>query len=152
MSNFQFLSMKKRGMITLLMCVWSVFCCAQNTCSLKVDVSGFGNSQGTLYGVLYDKAGYLKNKLQVKNIKVEKSTEPYSFTFDGLEKGSYAVVMLLDENGNGKTDMDGMGMPTEMIGFSNNAPCSYGPPAFQDTEVSLDGDKTIKVEMYYFHL
>lgn len=154
MSKIQFLSMNKRGLVSLLMCMWAVFCCAQcaqDSCSLKVDVSGFGNSVGTLYGVLYDKAGYLKEKLQIKTVKVEKDGT-YSLSFEGLQKGSYGVVMFLDENGNGKTDRNGMGMPNEMIGFSNNAPCSYGPPSFGDVEVSLDGDKTIKVEMYYFHL
>lgn len=154
MSNSNFLSLKKQGLIALFMCVWSVICFAQqdSLCSLKIDVTGIGKTQGTLYVVLYDEAGYMKDKLQVKNINVKNCSEPYTFTFDGLQKGSYAVVMFLDENGNGKTDRNGMGMPTEMIGFSNNAQCLFGPPSFKDTEISLDGDKTIKVVMYYYHM
>lgn len=151
MNNNRFLSFTKYSVIALLICVGALTCWAQNTCTLKVNVSGMGSTKGTLYAVLYDQDGYMKNKLQTKNVRIKKAAT-YTFSFEGLQRGKYAVTILLDENNNGQVDSNSMGMPTEMIGFSNNAPCSYGPPSFQETAVTLDGDRTIQVEMYYFHL
>ena len=49
----------------------------------------------------------------------------------GLPAGRLALNVTHDLNGNGRLDMNAMGIPTEPYGFSNNASGNFGPPQFQ---------------------
>lgn len=49
--------------------------------------------------------------------------------FGGVAAGDYALVVLHDENGNGKVDTM-LGIPREGVGFSNNPAIRTGPPKF----------------------
>ncbi len=51
--------------------------------------------------------------------------------------GIWAVQAFLDENDNEEVDRDLIGIPTEGIGFSNNAPFRFGPPKFQNAAFQL---------------
>lgn len=49
--------------------------------------------------------------------------------FGAIEKGSYAIAVLHDENGNGRADWALM-IPREGFGFSRNPVVLAGPPSF----------------------
>lgn len=59
--------------------------------------------------------------------------------FDGLPRGSYAVAVIHDENGNHRLDTFA-GVPREGYGFSRNAPVRFGPPKFAAARFDLTGD------------
>jgi len=63
-----------------------------------------------------------------------------------LPEGSYAVLVMHDENKNMTVDMDERGVPTEATGMSNN-PVLTGFPSFEQIGFSLDADKTININM-----
>lgn len=46
--------------------------------------------------------------------------------------GRYGVKLFHDVNGDGKMAANIMGIPTEPVGFSNDAPIRFGPPSFAD--------------------
>jgi uncharacterized protein (DUF2141 family) len=53
--------------------------------------------------------------------------------------GSYAPVVLHDENMNGKLDTNWLGVPKEGYGFSNDARASVGAPSFDDASFVYHG-------------
>ena len=76
------------------------------------------------------------------------STDAAGVIFDGLEPGQYAVSAYQDENNNGRLDTGFMGKPKEPYGFSNDARCRLGPPAFRDAvfDVTTE-DMTIRFRL-----
>lgn len=65
--------------------------------------------------------------------------------------GVWAVQAYHDENDNEEVDRDALGIPTEGIGFSNNAPFRFGPPSYHDAKIQLgtEGGK-ISLRLRYF--
>jgi uncharacterized protein (DUF2141 family) len=66
-------------------------------------------------------------------------------TFQGIEKGEYAVSLYQDENGNGKLDTNFMGIPKEAYASSNNAKGFMGPPKYQEAKFIVDKNQTITI-------
>ena len=65
--------------------------------------------------------------------------------------GNWAVQVFHDENENGTTDMNVMGMPTEGVGFSNNPPFRFGPPRWADAVIAVGEDAgRITLRLRYF--
>lgn len=54
-----------------------------------------------------------------------------------LPKGTYAVAVFLDTNGNGKLDTNLFGVPTELYGFSRNPKIMFSAPNFEDVKVDF---------------
>ena len=55
----------------------------------------------------------------------------------GVPPGTYAAQAYQDENDNRKIDRNFFGIPTEGIGFSNDARMRFGPPSFADAAFTL---------------
>jgi uncharacterized protein (DUF2141 family) len=64
-----------------------------------------------------------------------------------LPEGPLALSLYQDANGNGKLDMNAMGMPTEPYGFSNNASGQYGPPKFEQAVLTPVAGAPLKVRL-----
>ena len=70
-------------------------------------------------------------------------------SFPGLTKGTYAVALIHDENGNSKMDM-AIFLPKEGFGFSRNPVILTGPPKFKAAAFEIDADEVSqKVKMKY---
>lgn len=65
--------------------------------------------------------------------------ETHAFAFDGLPPGRYAVMVTHDENGNGRLDMNALGMPLEGYGFSNN-PQVMRKPTWDEASFEVGAD------------
>ncbi|MFX8281946.1 DUF2141 domain-containing protein, partial [Acinetobacter baumannii] len=52
-----------------------------------------------------------------------------------------------DANGNGRLDMNAMGMPVEPFGFSNDAVGNFGPPRFEQAVLTPVAGQPIKVRL-----
>ncbi|GAA4781008.1 DUF2141 domain-containing protein [Stakelama sediminis] len=69
----------------------------------------------------------------------------------GLPAGIYAAQVFQDENGDGKVNQALFGIPTEPVGFSNDAPIRMKPPKWQDAKFDFDGrSKTISLNLRHF--
>ncbi len=62
-----------------------------------------------------------------------------------LPKGTYAVAVFHDENGNDKLDTNMLGIPKEPLGFSIGKMKTFGPPSFEDCAFELTSDQSISV-------
>ena len=70
-------------------------------------------------------------------------------SFQGLAKGTYAVALIHDENGNSKMDM-AVFLPKEGFGFSRNPAVVTGPPKFKAAAFAVDADEVSqRVKMKY---
>jgi uncharacterized protein (DUF2141 family) len=59
--------------------------------------------------------------------------------FESIPSGTYALVVLHDENMNGKLDTNWLGIPREGYGFSNDAKAALRAPSFSDASFIYDG-------------
>jgi uncharacterized protein (DUF2141 family) len=62
--------------------------------------------------------------------------------------GRYAAVAYHDANANHDLDLNALGIPTELYGFSNNPPMLLGPPLFKDSAFDVaDKDVAVKIRL-----
>jgi uncharacterized protein (DUF2141 family) len=68
-----------------------------------------------------------------------------------IEPGVYAVQAFHDENDNLDLDRNVIGWPKEGMGFSNDAPMSYGPPSFEDAAIEIEAaGASTRLRLRYF--
>jgi uncharacterized protein (DUF2141 family) len=69
---------------------------------------------------------------------------------EGLPRGTYALAVIHDENGNAKLDTFA-GIPKEGIGFSRNPRLTFGPPSFASSGFAVESVPVRQmVRMKYF--
>jgi len=121
--------------------------------SLNVEVEGLKGDQGDLIVALYNKDGSIPDEKLNKYFK--KKVVPLSqlskgIKFENLSEGRYAVIVIHDENKNGKIDK-GLLLPKEGVGFSNFSSISImNKPNFKKASFMLDKDLTKKIKLIYF--
>lgn len=71
----------------------------------------------------------------------------YEATFFAIPAGEYAVVVVHDENGNGRLDNGLLGLGGEPWGFSNSARPLLGRPDFADAAFEVREDTAIEIEL-----
>jgi uncharacterized protein (DUF2141 family) len=68
-----------------------------------------------------------------------------------LPPGVYAVQAYHDRNDNHAVDRNFLGLPTEAVGFSNNAPIRLHPPSFKSAAFDYaGGEQTITFKLQHF--
>jgi uncharacterized protein (DUF2141 family) len=116
---------------------------AQPSCpGIHVKILNIRNSSGTVACALFDSPDgfpndYLRMATNVMVIKIRK--DQARCDFEDIPPGSYAMVVIHDENMNGKLDTNWLGIPTEGYGFSNDAKGVVGAPSFSAASFPYDG-------------
>ena len=119
---------------------------AQN-CKLTVKVNNLQGLEGHLSIGLFNNPDSFPKKDKGKNgvsLAIEDSVIGY--TFDNLQKGTYALAIYHDENSNGEFDRSFLGWPVEDYVFSNYAEGSFGPPSFEEASFILQDSLVIELE------
>ena len=127
---------------------------AQTSCpGIHVKILGIRNSTGTVACALFESpAGFpsefLHSATNVMIIKIRKSQARCDF--EDIPPGTYAMVVIHDENMNGKLDTNALGIPTEGYGFSNDAKKWLGTPSFSDASFTYDGQNVdLTMSLHY---
>jgi uncharacterized protein (DUF2141 family) len=118
---------------------------------LTVEITGFRNNDGKCIVYLYkDKDGFPTDPEKAFRKLITGINDRESrAVFDDLAPGTYAVAVVHDANGNGKTDTNFIGIPKEGLGTSNN-PKTMGPPHFDDSKFIFRGeDMIIRIKIKY---
>jgi uncharacterized protein (DUF2141 family) len=111
--------------------------------------SANGNVTITIYPD--DAAHFLDGKYKVARQQVPVTLPVTTACFVLPAPGRYAVALFHDENANGHLDTNGLGIPTEGYGFSNNPTLYLGPPALDRVRFALHpGDNGVDVRMKYY--
>jgi len=119
----------------------------QKTFDIKVEVKNAKNDDGKMFFALYDNEDdFLKKEIKGG---IEVITNKTSIiTFKNVPTGVYAVSVFHDKNDNGEMDTNGLGIPTENFGCSNDAKGFMGPPKWKNAKFDLsDKDKNIIINL-----
>lgn len=142
--------MKKSLQITLLTILaaagLSLHAAPVNAADLTVELKGVGD-KGNVMVALYKKDDKWLGKSTSGTMTAAKK-EGVSVSFKDLPEGEYAISMFVDENSDGKMNMNAIGIPSEPYGFSNDASGNFGPPSFEQAKVVVGKDnKTITITL-----
>lgn len=103
---------------------------------LTLRVDDVKSAQGNLMVSVFDSAASFMRK-PVANAIVPAVAGSTTVVLKDLPAGNYAIAIFHDANGNGKMDMNMVGIPTEDYAFSNNAMGQMGPPTFDSARMEL---------------
>jgi uncharacterized protein (DUF2141 family) len=141
-----------------------LFALPVNASELRITVEGIRSPHGTILIGLYDslesftraielsdKDGFLNDPNRFAAVALRANAAMKSaVVLTNLDPGQYAIILFHDENGNGKLDLNALGVPTEPYGFSNNVQGFLGPPAFKEAIMQVNtGDKAVGVVLIY---
>jgi uncharacterized protein (DUF2141 family) len=118
--------------------------------SLQVEIGNLPSNAGAVTILLFNNTkGFPVNPdlaYKINHVKISKNKA--ITIWKGIPKGSYAISVFHDENGNGAFDKSWFGSPKESYGFSN-IPSEYcGTPSFSQTAFVLnDEPKTITINL-----
>ena len=119
---------------------------------LTIAVSGFKNAKGQAGIAVFRSAdGFPSDNRKaaagrafpIKQGKVR-------WTIPELKPGRYAILVLHDENSNGKMDTNLLGIPTEGYGVSRDARRPFGPPLFEAAAIVVKGaEQAVVIRVKY---
>lgn len=119
----------------------------QDIVVLIVDVVAVEPNEGQVNCLLFNsKESYLKNPYQNVNVNIGDSDKTKCIFYE-VAKGTYAVSVIYDKDGNGKLNTGLFSIPTEPVGMSNNPKSTFGPPGFDAAKFELDTHKVITVNL-----
>lgn len=116
--------------------------------SLTIELSGVTSTAGNVLVSICDEARFRGQCAEGRMVQAARGT--VTVVFADLAPGRYAAKAFHDENDNRKLDTTAAGIPTEGIGFSNNAPANFGPARFGDAAFEMGaGDQKIRFRINY---
>lgn len=136
---------KRKGFLssTLILSMVLVFisfsCFAQDTgANITVTVDNVKNDKGKVVFALHTKDTFMKGN-GIMNAESEIKEGKVTITFESVQPGEYAIMVLHDENSNNRMDYRENGMPLESYGMSNNV-MSFGPPVYDDAKFKVENE------------
>lgn len=103
--------------------------------TLTVTIENVLNDQGKVLASLHTDQTFMKGAGLVDLSATAKKGE-LIMTFENVEPGTYAIMVMHDENENKRMDFEDNGMPKENYGMSGNA-MSMGPPSFDTAKFEV---------------
>ncbi len=122
---------------------------AASAADLIVTVTGAPAGKGEVACALFRSAdGFPMNSAKAVASTRVKAAPEVECRFKDVSPGPLAVAVSVDLNGNGKTDKNLLGIPTEPWGVSNNARPSMRAPKFEEARVAMSReDRRIAVKV-----
>jgi len=125
---------------------------SSHAADITLEVEGLDASRTTgaalLVGIYTEAGQWLNNAASGQRFALDAAVGgKVTVVLKNLPEGQLALSLFQDANGNGKLDMNAMGMPTEPYGFSNNASGQYGPPKFEQAVVTPAAGVPVKVRL-----
>ncbi|MBQ4814534.1 hypothetical protein A7985_25115 [Pseudoalteromonas luteoviolacea] len=111
---------------------------------LKLTINDINAQPGKIYIEMYKgEQPYMSGDAYTASIvKAQQGT--VSTQFSNLEPGAYAIRLFHDENNNAQLDTNLFGIPTEGVGFSNNATMQFGPPSYQEMTITISQGSNVE--------
>ena len=124
--------------------------CWKTPTVIRVIVKNVGSSQGTITADLHNDRPeqFLKSRYKVLRVRVPARQGKTEFCVPAPGPGVFAIALYHDINANTDLDKNGLGIPTEPFGVSNNPAIFLGPPSHQEAafEIGPDG-ATLEIEL-----
>lgn len=123
----------------------------QGTTDLTVHITGARNATGVVRIALYrDGKGFITDHYAVSAaqiITIDAKTLAADAIFKNLPAGSYAAIVLHDENQSGQIEFNSQGLPTKGYGASNN-PSQYSGPPTAEAALFMASAPTASIEIH----
>ena len=119
---------------------------AQDTdgASVTLVIENVLSDGGTIIGGLHTADTFMKGEGVINDMAPAKAGE-VTLTFENIEPGTYAIMVMHDANDNKRMDMDTNGRPTESYGTSGEMNL-FGPPSFDMAKFEVtDEDQEISI-------
>ena len=134
----------------LLLIILSTILLLNNNFYLEIVIPNI-KQDGIIYIAVYDNTDDYNSGDESQDIMAYNIIEPvfkgaYSKKIS-LKKGVYAIKVLVDNNDNGKIDINFFGIPKEQFGFSNNVRGILGVPKFEKASFKLSSNKKIEIKL-----
>jgi uncharacterized protein (DUF2141 family) len=114
--------------------------------NIEVTVTGLEVDKGQVIAALYNSEDtYMKTSAE-QLISPLGADDTVVLTFKNQAPGEYAIAIVYDKNKDGKLDTGLFHIPTEKVGFSNDAPIRFGPPKWSAAKFPLT-DADLKTEI-----
>lgn len=118
---------------------------------LQVQVTDVKHSDGTLLIGVFDQEDGFPREIDKARFRAKIKPEKPTHTFENLQPGSYAVVVIHDRNNSGQLDRNLLGMPKEPVGLSNYTSIGISnPPTFRKASFRLKESGLLKVKLNPF--
>ena len=117
---------------------------------LTVTVTGCKSDEGDVIGGLYAEEDWRRfnHGQAVGRALANASTGDVTLVFEEVPAGKWGLAVYHDENGNGRMDLNIVGVPAEGRGYPGiGAP--LGAPIWEDAAVDVEGDVTVSVALSY---
>lgn len=122
----------------------------QTIFNITIKVQNIKNNNGYIKLALFNESDNFPSDYKYAILSASKiitDINNFSYTFESMEKGEYAVAVFLDHNSNGKLDTGIFGIPLEQYGFSNNPKINFKAPTFKESSFILNSDKEIIIDL-----
>ena len=137
------MSFIKYAQFTLFLSLLSPALARAELSVVRVLASNLSSVTGTVEVTLFDSAeSFLKEPYLQQSGKVGEDGS-FEVEFVELPEGEYAVVVVHDENDNGKLDSGFLGFGGENYGYSNNVKPWFGRPDFEDAKFTVGQPETV---------
>ncbi|MDJ0711717.1 MAG: DUF2141 domain-containing protein [Woeseiaceae bacterium] len=121
---------------------------AAETSEIAVYVSNIESNKGNVDCALFaSEAGFPMDASYGTQIRQSARTGTVECRFENLPAGTYAVAVSHDENENGKTDTNFLGIPKEAWGVSNNARPKMRAPTFEEAAFELTDGRALALNI-----
>lgn len=105
--------------------------------TVDVVVTGVRNSQGDVRVAICSRQRFLKPQCEHFGQAPAHAGE-VTVRITDVPPGTWAAQAFHDEDRDGKLGTNLLGLPTEGLGFSNDARFRFGPPSFEDAAFQLN--------------
>jgi|AntRauMFilla1563_2_1112583.scaffolds.fasta_scaffold01468_5 uncharacterized protein (DUF2141 family) len=131
-----------------LILLFSIFTMKDANTPLNLTIKNIKSDQGTIRILIFDKADGFPEEVTnaVKSLSIPVKDFAKSVVIADLPAGTYAISLFHDEDNDGKLKKNGVGLPSEAYGFSNNPTLFFGPPSFSKCAFTVNSTP-IKVEI-----
>jgi uncharacterized protein (DUF2141 family) len=130
---------------------------------LRLTVKGVRSDNGEILIALYDDPkgyqsalanaatrGLMPDSGRLIGTSIRAVAGSQSTVFTQLPPGRYAILVIHDENDNGRLDENALGVPTEGYGFGNDAQGFLSAPSFDAAAVTIgDADVSTSITLIY---
>lgn len=120
---------------------------AEDTATLTVEVTGASPGKGqAVLSLFTSKENFLREPYTTMTKPVDSNGKAV-FQVNALKPGTYAVSVYHDADNNGELNTGLFGIPTELVGFSNQARSLFGPPSFRKAAFQMSDHQEIQIRM-----
>ncbi len=118
------------------------------TSEITVVVSNIDSDEGNVDCALFpSEAGFPMDASYGTQVRQSARAGTVECRFENLPAGTYAIAVSHDENENGKTDTNFLGIPKEAWGVSNNARPKMRAPKFDEAAFELAEGQALTLDI-----